>query len=61
MRGLAKKNHSKRETILINKQQANINQLIQKAFELQAQGKNLEAAKFYQNLINQGFQNQRIF
>ena len=61
MRGFGKKNQSKKETILINKQKANINHLIQKAFELQAQGKNLEAAKFYQNLINQGFQNQKIF
>ena len=34
MRGFGKKNQSKREKILINKQQANINQLIQKAFEI---------------------------
>ena len=45
----------------MNKQQKHINQFIKKAFELQAQGKKLEAAKFYQYLINHGIQDQRIF
>ena len=40
MKGFSEKNQSKRKKIPKNKQKGNIDQLIKKAFELQAQGKN---------------------
>ena len=39
MKGFGEKNQSKKEKISKNKQKVNISQLINKAFELQAQGK----------------------
>ena len=44
-----------------NKQNINIEQLILKAFELQAKGKKFEAAKYYAHLIKQGIKDYRIF
>ncbi len=61
MKGFGEKNQSKREKIPKNKQKANIDQLIKKAFELQTQGKQLEAVKYYSNLIKQGIKDYRLF
>ena len=54
MKGFGEKNQSKKEITSKNKQKVNISQLIKKAFELQSQGKKLEAAKYYVYLIKQG-------
>ena len=54
MKGFGEKNQSKKEITSKNKQKVNIGQLIKKAFELQSQGKKLEAAKYYQYLIKEG-------
>ena len=51
MKGFGDKNQSK---IIKNKQKVNIDQLVKKAFDFQAQGRKLEAAKYYQYLIQQG-------
>ena len=61
MKGFGEKNQSKREVILKNKQKVIIDQLIKKAFELQAQGKKLQAAKYYAYLIKQGIKDYRVF
>ena len=61
MKGFGKKNQSKQEKILKNKKKVHIEQLIKKAFELQSQGKKLEAAKYYVYLIKQGINDYRIF
>ena len=61
MKGFGEKNQSKKEIISKNKQKVNIGQLIKKAFELQSQGKKLEAAKYYTYLIKQGIKDYRVF
>ncbi len=61
MKGFGEKNQSKREITSQNKQKVNIGQLIKKAFELQSQGKKLEAAKYYSYLIKQGIKDYRVF
>jgi len=61
MKGFGENNQSKREKIQKNEQKVNINQFIKKAFELQAQGKKLEAAKYYAYLIKQGVKDYRVF
>ena len=61
MKGFGKKNQSKKEKISKNKQKVNIGQLIKKAFDLQAQGRKLEAAKYYEYLIKQGIKDCRVF
>ena len=61
MKGFGEKNQSKKEITSKNKQKVNIGQLIKKAFELQSQGKKLEAAKYYAYLIKQGIKDYRIF
>ena len=61
MLGFGEKNQSKTEKISKNKQKVNIGQLINKAFELQAQGKKLEAAKYYAYIIQQGIKDHRVF
>ena len=61
MKGFGKKTQSKKEKTLKNKQKVNNDQLIKKAFELQAQGKKLEAAKYYEYLIRQGIKDYRVF
>ena len=60
MKGFGEKNQLKRNKILKNKQKLNIDQLIKKAFELQARGEKLEAAKYYSYLIKQGIKDYRI-
>jgi len=61
MKGFGEKNQSRKEIISKNKPKVNIGQLINKAFELQSQGKKLEAAKYYAYLIKQGIKDHRIF
>ena len=61
MKGFGEKNQSKKEITSKNNQKVNIGQLIKKAFELQSQGKKLEAAKYYSYLIKQGIRDYRIF
>ena len=61
MKGFGEKNQSKKAKISKNKQKVNTGQLIKKAFDLQAQGRKLEAAKYYQYCINQKFNDHRVF
>tara|TARA_B100000886_G_scaffold95254_1_gene63074 strand:+ start:628 stop:2112 length:1485 start_codon:yes stop_codon:yes gene_type:complete len=61
MKGFGEKNQSNREKISKTKQRVNNNELIKKAFELQAKGRKLEAAKFYAYLIQQGIKDYRVF
>ena len=61
MKGFGEKNQSKKEKISKNKQKVNTGQLIKKAFDLQAQGRKLEAAKYYEYLIKQGIKDYRVF
>ena len=61
MKGFGEINQSNKEKIVKIKKKENIDQLITKAFELQAQGKKLEAAKYYQYLIKQGTKDCRVF
>ena len=61
MKGFGEINQSNKEKIVKIKKKKNIDQLITKAFELQAQGKKLEAAKYYQYLIKQGTKDCRVF
>ena len=61
MKGFGEKNQSKKRITSKNKKKVNIGQLIKKAFELQAQGRKLEAAKYYEYLIKQGIKDCRVF
>ena len=61
MKGFGEINQSNKKKIVKIKKKENIDQLITKAFELQAQGKKLEAAKYYQYLIKQGTKDCRVF
>ena len=61
MKGFGGKNQSKKEKISENKQKVNISQLLNKAYELQAQGRKLEAAKYYIYFIKQGIKDYRVF
>ena len=61
MKGFGENPQSKREKIIKNKHKSNTEQLIRKAFELQAQGRKLEAAKYYAYLIKQGIKDYRVF
>ena len=61
MKGFGEKAQSKQEKIQKSEKKVKINQLIAKAFELQSQGKKLEAAKNYVYLINQGIKDYRVF
>ena len=61
MKGFGEKNQSKKEKFSKNKQKVNTGQLIKKAFDLQAQGRKLEAAKYYEYLIKQGIKDYRVF
>ena len=61
MKGFGEKNQSKKEKFSKNKQKVNTGQLIKKAFDLQAHGRKLEAAKYYEYLIKQGIKDCRVF
>ena len=61
MQGFGEKNQSKKNKIPKNEELVNVNQLIKKAFNLQAKGEKLEAAKYYAYLIKNGIKDYRIF
>ena len=61
MKGFGKGNQSKKKKSANENNNLKNNQLIKKAFELQSQGKKLEAAKYYSYLIKHGLKDFRIF
>ena len=61
MQGFGDKNQSKKKIISNENRKFNSDQLIKKAFQLQAQGKKLEAAKYYLYLIKNGLKDYRVF
>ena len=61
MQGFGEETQSKRKKIPKNKKKISSDELIKKAFELQALGRKLEAAKYYAYLIKQGIKDSRIF
>ncbi len=61
MKGFGEKNQLKKEKISKYPQKVNTGQLIKKAFDLQAKGRKLEAAKYYEYLIKQGIKDCRVF
>ena len=61
MQGFGEKKQPKRKSVSNRKQIFNIDQMMQKAFQLQAQEKKLEAAKYYSYLIKQGIKDYRIY
>ena len=61
MKGFGEKNQSKQIKKLKNEEILNIDQLINKAFKLQTQGRKLEAAKYYAYLIKNGIKDYRVF
>ena len=61
MKGFGEKNQSKQIKKLKNEEILNIDQLINIAFKLQAQGSKLEAAKYYEYLIKQGIKDCKVF
>ena len=54
MKGFGENKKAKKRKIKKKEEIVNIDQLINKAFKLQAQGKKLEAAKYYLYLIENG-------
>jgi len=61
MKGFGEKNQSKKIKTPKNAEILNSDQLIKKAFTLQAQGRKLEAAKHYAYLIKHGIKDSRVF
>ena len=61
MKGFGDKKRSKSEKFKIKKKKFEHDQLVKKAFEFQAQGKKLEAAKYYSYLIKDGLKDYRVF
>ena len=61
MKGFGDKNQSKKKNIRYKNEKFNTDQLIKKAFQLQSEGKKLEAAKYYLYLIKNGLENYRVF
>ena len=61
MKGFGDKNQSKKKNIRYENEKFNTDQLIKKAFQLQAEGKKLEAAKYYLHLIKNGLKNYIVF
>ena len=61
MTGFGGEKYLKKKTLSKNKNKLNIDELIKKAFQLQAEGKKNEAAKYYAYLINQGIKDYRIY
>ena len=59
MKGFGDKNQSKNRNISNEKKKSTIEQILNKAFNLQAQGKKFEAAKYYSYLIR--FNNCQTF
>ena len=61
MKGFGDKNQSKNKNISNEKKKSTIEQILNKAFNLQAQGKKFEAAKYYSYLIKNGLRDYRVF
>ena len=61
MKGFGEKNHPKKKISSNDRQKLNGDQLIKKAFQLQAQGDKLEAAKYYSYLIRKGIKDYRVY
>ena len=61
MKGFGEKDQSKKTKITKKEENVNVDQLIKKAFNLQAQGRKREAAKYYVYLIKNGIKDYRIF
>ena len=61
MKGFGEEDQSKQIKKPKNEEMLNIDQLIKEAFKLQAQGRKLEAAKYYAYLIKNGIKDYRIF
>ena len=61
MKGFGENNQLKKIKTQKNEEILNIDQLIKKAFNLQAQGRKLEAAKYYAYLIKHGIKDYRVF
>ena len=61
MKGFGEKNQPKKEKNIRNNQKINIDNLIRKAFALQAKGKKSEAAQLYSHLIQKGIKDFRVF
>ena len=61
MKGFGEKNHPKKKISSNYRQKLNGDQLIKKAFQLQAQGDKLEAAKYYSYLIKEGIKDYRVY
>ena len=60
MKGFGDAKQPNKEKIFKN-YKINIDQLIKKGFELQALGRKLEAAKYYEYIIKKGIKNYRVF
>ena len=61
MKGFGEKNQTKKIKKNRKEEIVNIDQLIEKAFKLQALGRKLEAAKYYSYLIRNGIKDYRVF
>jgi len=61
MKGFGDQKQSKKKKIRYENKNSNNDQLINKAFQLQAQGKKFEAAKYYSYLIENGLKDHRVF
>ena len=61
MKGFGDKNQSKNNKIRNESKKFNNDLLMKKAFQFQAEGKKLEAAKCYSYLIKNGFKDHRVF
>ena len=61
MKGFGQKNQSKKKRNLNEEKKFKNTQLVKKAFNLQAQGKKFEAAKYYAYLIQEGLRDYRVF
>ena len=61
MKGFGDQKQSKKNKIRYENKNFNNDQLIKKAFQLQAEGKKFEAAKYYSYLIKNGLKDHRVF
>ena len=61
MKGFGEENQEKKRNIRNVNKKFNHDQLIKKAFQLQTEGKKIEAAKYYSYLIKDGLKDYRIF
>ena len=61
MKGFGKQNNSKKKKVIKKKNNPSIEKIINQAIQFQLQGKISKAANYYQNFINQGLKDHRIF